>query len=53
MADFLLKNVKFMGLGSGHTEQCCQPPSVAYPRYHPLNDDFVEANTECLSSGYA
>ncbi len=61
VANFLLKNVKFMVDRfhvEGHTEQCCQPPSVANPtrgRYHPLHDDFVEireANTECAEQSF-
>ena len=61
LADFLLKNVKFlvdMFHVEGHTEACCKPPSDCDPqrgRYHPLHTDFDEirhANTECAEQSF-
>ena len=52
----LLKNIKFLVDRFhvvGHTERCCQPPTIHDPGkgcYHPLNESFAEirdANTEC------
>ena len=56
LVSFLLKNVKFSVDRFhvvGHTERCCQPPTIDDPGkgcYHPLNESFAEirdANTEC------
>ena len=43
LASFLLKNIKFLVDRFhvvGHTERCCQPPSVDAGKgcYHPLNE---------------
>ena len=48
LASFLLKNVKFLVDRFhvvGHTERCCQPPTIDDPGkgcYHPLNESFTE-----------